>query len=433
VANCSGDEYLQEQESCRRSTLALTESPAKPDAHERALDRFAVFEATALEHWQNGCDLAKPAAVVPLPGRLTAACAAALTILGVAWALLARIPLQVHGTAAIIPDQGINTLVSGGHGRVLYQINGLGPTTLSRQQQHNNRLLERFWRQSTQPQEQPADTHHQLTQLGGAALAAVSGQQLVLPEDLPSPKGVDQHRDADVVRYPAGTLLARVMDNQALQDLNADLLNQRHHRSTGDRRARFAQLSSSLNRTAVFAPEGGFYLLAKYFRNGSLVNRGDELLSYTSQPPALPRVVPVFLDAAAAQQVQQGMGVLLTPRGLSRALHGGIPGTVVEVAQLPLVGEAIVGAAGSRALAAAIGRLLPSPYLVWVELHQAAPGRCRQAMSRRCYRWSTGRLPPQPVRLGSLADVQITTGHQRPISVVMPALSQSLGLAANRR
>jgi hypothetical protein len=433
VANCSADEYLQEQEGSSRSALALTESSAKPEAGERALDRYTVFEAAALEHWQRGSDTARPARFPPLPVRWTAASAMAGTVLALAWALLARIPLQVHGTAAIIPDQGINTLVAAGHGRVLYQVNGLGPTTLNRQQRQNNRLLERFWLQSTQPQGQPADTHHQLTQLGGAALAPTGGQQLVLPEDLPGPQPVDQHLPADMVHYPAGTLLARVMDTEALQDLKADLLNQRQRPLTGDRRDRLDQLVSGLSRTALFAPEGGFYLLAKFFRNGSLVNKGDQLLSYTSQPPALPRVVPVFLDAAAAQQVQQGMGVLLTPRGLSRALHGGIPGTVVEVAQLPLVGEAIVGAAGSRALAATIARALPSPYLVWVELQQAAPGRCRQAMSRRCYRWSTGRQAPQPVKLGSLADVQITTGQQRPISVVLPALSRSLGLAPIRR
>jgi hypothetical protein len=37
------------------------------------------------------------------------------------------------------------------------------------------------------------------------------------------------------------------------------------------------------------------------------------------------------------------------------------------------------------------------------------------------------------VKLGSLADVQITTGQQRPISVVLPALSRSLGLPPIRR
>ena len=409
----------------------MTESPTKPDTCERAVDRFAVFEATALQHLQSGLDTARPAGFLPLPARLTAASAAALAALGVAWALFAQIPLQVHGTAAIIPDQGINTLVAAGHGRLLYQVNGLGPPTLSPQQQHNNRLMERFWLQTTQPQARPAETPHQLAQLGRAALAAADGQQLVLPEDLPGARRVDQHRRADVVHYPAGTLLARVMDTQALQDLKADLLSRRL--GAGDRPDRFDQLISSLNRTAVFAPEGGFYLLAKFFRNGSLVNQGDELLSYTSQPPALPKVVPVFLDAAAAQQVQQGMGVLLTPKGLSRALHGGIPGTVVEVAQLPLVGPGIVGAAGSRALATAIGRALPSPYLAWVKLQQAEPRWCWQAMSRRCYRWSTGQLPPLPVKLGSLADVQITTGQQRPIALVLPALSQSLGLDTERR
>jgi HlyD family secretion protein len=432
VAKCSTDEYLQEQEGSSRGALALTDSPAKSETSERAFDRFTVFEAAALEHWQHGSDATRPIVFLPLPLRWTTASAAAVTLLAVAWALLARIPLQVHGTATIIPDQGINTLVAAGHGRLLYQVGGLGPTTLNLQQRQNNQLLERFWLQSTQPQGSPADTHHQLAQLGVAALTAAGGQQLLLPEDLPSPQPVDRHQPADVVHYPAGTMLARVMDTQALQDLKADLLNQRQRRLTGDRRDRIDQLISSLNQTAVFAPEGGFYLLAKFFRNGSLVTKGDELMSYTSQPPALPRVVPVFLDAASAQQVQQGMGVLLTPRGLSRAHHGGIPGRVVEVSMLPLLGDAVVGAAGSRALAATIARTVPAPYLAWIELQQAAPRLCRQAMSRRCYRWSTGRLPPLPVKLGSLADVQITTGQQRPVNLVLPALSRSLGLAPMR-
>ena len=163
------------------------------------------------------------------------------------------------------------------------------------------------------------------------------------------------------------------------------------------------------------------------------MKQGDELLSYTTKPPELPQIVPVFLDGTAAQQVNEGMAVLLTPKGISRAEYGGIRGTVVEVNKLPLLGEGVFGAVGSRSMAGSIQQLIPSPYLVWVKLDQAEPGLCQQVMSRRCYRWSSGRLPPHPVRLASLADVQITTAYRRPIEFVMPALRKALGLVVDNK
>jgi hypothetical protein len=163
------------------------------------------------------------------------------------------------------------------------------------------------------------------------------------------------------------------------------------------------------------------------------VKQGDELLSYTTKPPELPQIVPVFLDGTAAQQVNEGMAVLLTPKGISRAEYGGIRGTVVEVNKLPLLGEGVFGAVGSRSMAGLIQQSIPSPYLVWVKLDQAEPGLCQQVMSRRCYRWSSGRLPPHPVRLASLADVQITTTYRRPIEFVMPALRKALGLVVDNK
>lgn len=125
------------------------------------------------------------------------------------------------------------------------------------------------------------------------------------------------------------------------------------------------------------------------------------------------------------------MRVLLTPRGISRAEYGGIPGKVVTVNQLPVLGDGLLGTVGSSALVNAIQQLLPSPYLVRVQLEQAEPRYCSQALSRRCYRWSSGRLPPHPVRLATLADVQITTDYRRPIEFVMPAIKRALGLVVD--
>ena len=506
---------------------------ADTNGSKRAADRFQIFESVALERLQAGADSTKPAAFLPLPVRLTAIAAAAIAGIGVVWSVLARVPVQVNGTAAIVPSSGMNTLLAPNSGRLRYQVNGLGPNTLPPVQQRNNALLGRFWQDWARVFTESIKEVNSLDALTRVALAPVRGQDLVLPEDLPTTEAFDKPGSRLLVTYPPGTLLARISDPLAHSELNGALLStlpavdlqqqQRleslkrssQYRNLGglqqgqrlaitreleqrrelyqrlqrlwkqgyipstqllDEQTRINglenqllsadgnQLSTRINsqdqldqskqanianldsrnklegqlinylaKVALFVPNDGFYLLAKFFRDGSLVKQGDELVSYTTKPPELPKVVPVFLDGTAAQQVSEGMAVLLTPKGISRAEYGGIRGTVVEVNKLPLLGEGVFGAVGSRSLAGSIQQAIPTPYLVWVKLDQADPAMCQQVVSRRCYRWSSGRLPPHPVRLASLADVQITTNFRRPVEFVMPVLRRALGLVVDSK
>mgnify|MGYP006266300283 CR=1 FL=1 len=412
----------------------MPERPANPDSNTRALDRYAAFEASALTRLQRETGAT---ALLPLPVRLTAIAAAGLSGLGVLWSLLAQVPIQVEGTAAFVPSQGIGSLVAATSGRLLFQVSGLGPSRLSASQQRINSQLSQVWGWNHQSLRRAVAPEGDLTTLVKAALEPPVGEHLVLPEELEGPQAFDQRVSAPVVHYPAGTVLARIVDPISNQELNSVLLSTElaaPQSSEGDNRRRLAnQLIDNLHRTAVFAPEGGFYLLAKFVRNGSHVNQGDELLSYTSQPPALPEVVPIFLDGPMAEQVNDNMEVLVTPRGISRAAYGGIRGTVIEVNKLPLLGAGITGAVGSRSLARTIEQRRSAPYLVWVRLQLAEPRYCHQTQSRRCYRWSSGRRPPHPVRLATLADALITTGRQRPITVVMPALRRALGLVTDNQ
>jgi len=187
-------------------------------------------------------------------------------------------------------------------------------------------------------------------------------------------------------------------------------------------------LVSYLNRVYTFAPPLGLYIVSRSIRNGMQVRAGDELFTFSVDRPILPKIVPVFVDAATSQQLNEGMPVLLTPKGISRAQYGGIPGVVDEVGKLPLPAEGIAAFAGGRTLASSIQQSLPSTYLVRVKLQQAEPAYCQQMLSLRCYLWSSNRRPPFPVRLGTLADVQITVQYRRPIEFVMPVLRQALGL-----
>lgn len=507
---------------------------------QRAADRFEIFEQVALERLQAVSDATQPAAFLPLPVRVTAMAAAGIAGLGLLWAALARVPVQVNGTAALVPRNGLGSLVAGSSGVLSWQVGGLAPTTLSPAQQQSNALLREFWLKEASSTTNAINDANSLYELVRAALAPAPGQRLKLPEALLSTESFDTTAPQPLVSYEPGTVLARIMNPTLHQELNTALLtslptnslqrqqerdrlerasqlgqlgilqgNQRRtiaaeleerrqlyqryvnlwrkgylpattvmeeqsrinqleaqllsNDSTGlntnisrreqvdqaketaianlDTRTKLEnQLISYLSKTTIFAPlDSGIYsreriyILAKSFKDGAIVREGDELLSFSSTPPELPQEIPVFLDNAAAQQVSEGMSVLVTPKGISRAQFGGIRGRVVEVTKLPVQGEGLIGVLGSRAMANSVQQLVPSPNLVRVELERADPRYCNQSLSRRCYRWSSGRLPPHPVRLATLADVQITTNYRRPIEFVMPALRQALGLVVDNR
>ena len=497
----------------------------------RAADRFEIFEQVALEHLQAEADSTKPAQFLPLPVRLTAVAAAGIALLGLLWSVLARVPIQVNGTAAIVPPGGLESLNAATSGILRYQVSGFSPNTLPQQQRQRNELLSKFWLESATAATTRVNDATRLTQLVKAALVTPPGQTLLLS----TPKAPFRINDSKTkyvpLHYPEGTVLAYLENDQADQDLNAVMLGvlpaerlQQKQRYEKLQRARMLgkldasqkrqseflmaelqqrrqlykrylvlwkrgdlpgitlldeqsrintlegqllgsssaeinsrisqeeqveqskqaevnsfdslnklenQLISYLNTTAIFSPIGGLYVLTRNFLNGSLVKQGDELIAFTRTPPALPGLVPVFLDSSAAQQVSEGMPVLVTPKGISRAQYGGIPGRVLEVSKLPLQGDGLQGAVGSRALVGPIQSLIPSPYLVRVELEQTGPEQCHRASSFDCYRWSSGRQPPHPVRLATLADVQITTTYRRPIEFVMPAIRGALGMVVD--
>lgn len=499
----------------------------------RAADRFSIFEQVALERLQVGSDSTRAASFLPLPVRLTAVAGIAIAGVGVAWSILARVPVQVNGTAAIIPTSGMGSLIAPTDGFLRYQVSGAGADQLSKAQKQRNALITAFWNTEYSSVLNATIGTDQLQKVAEAALTEDPGQRIILPEDLPGHPFVDQPEKNLLVSYPAGTLLAHIVDPLAYDALNASLKtkiptaahqsqqqrerlrrasslgnlaslqrNQRQalQKELGERRSLYdryqklwsqgylpgtqlleekarinaledkllasdstqlstessrqdaiqqskeaglsnldarSQLESELTRfiekTNLFAPSGGFFLLDASFQNESIVKAGDEIFSYTTQPPALPAILPVFLESSAAQQVDEGMRVLVTPKGISRAEYGGIPGRVVSVYKLPILGDGLIGTVGSRALVNAIQGLLPSPYLARVELEQAETSFCKQALSRRCYRWSSGRQPPHPVRLGTLADVQITTDYRRPIEFVMPTIRRALGLVVDNK
>jgi len=504
----------------------------------RAADRFEIFEKVALERLQAGTDSTKPAAFLPLPVRLTAIAGATIAGLGVAWSILARVPVQVNGTGVLVcnctkPRSQLRSLEAPTSGILYNQVSGYSPSVLPVQQQRYNEILRNLELKQSGALSSQVFSMDQLKRLVEVALSPISGQFLNLSAEEAKPGKIGSDAAPPVVSYPAATVLARIEDKLARAELNSSLksalpaesvlrqqsldrikraeqlrglddlqhdqrsaiakelserrkLYQRYLKlwkqgylpstavmeeqsrintlesqllsanstqvntkisrddqleqskqasvSNLDSRNKFqSQLTQYIAKTTVFAPAQGIYMISRNFFNGSFVRQGQELFTYTTAPPYLPGTIPVFLDAAAAEQVSTGMSVLLTPKGISRAQYGGIPGKVVEVSKTPLDADGLQGALQSRALVGPIQQLVPTPYLVRVELEKLNPAECNKASSYGCYRWSSSRRPPQPVRIATLADVQITTNYLHPIEFVMPALQRVFGLTTDNK
>ena len=504
-----------------------------PQGSATAADRYQIFEQIALERLRSGSDQSKPVSFLPMPVQLAAITAIMITGLGVLWSIFARVPVQVNGIAAIIPEGVISSAQARSDGVLNFQVSGVGPDLLGPQILNRNLALSRFWEAAVVHSKPPLPIQQLRTLVLLSALPP-QGQRLVLPDAIASfdnqgrsvasrnqlffssgdliaqidnPSAVEEldtvrrvlapklvieqqsslesrqrakaYRALDglivnglrdtrkelterlsmLERFYALQSKGYVSEEQLLEEkikvyklkqqvvqLDRDRLGNNFSATDQSQQASKADLNalqatnqlqnalvSYMAKVFTITPPGGIYLVAVYVRNGMQVRTGDELFTYSLKPPSLPSRIPVFVDAVTFQQLKEGMQVLVTPKGISRAQYGGIIGIIDEVGLLPLSGDAMAAVAGGRSLGSAISKVITVPYLVKVKLQLADPVYCRQILSRRCYRWSTRRIPPFPVRIGTQADVQITTIYRRPIEFVMPALRQALGLVVENR
>lgn len=507
--------------------------PPKPDP-QAAADRHQIFEQIALERLRSSGDTSKPVSFLPLPVRLTAIIATSITGLGLLWACLARVPVQVNGIGSFVPQVQVSSASAEVEGVVAYQVSGVGEDRLSPAQRQINLDLAQYWGESWQ---EALPSFARLNQLALGALGPMVGQNLVMPESMKGHHLIDNLQQSEAgyqrLHFKGNSIIARVEDAAAMAELDTiratlepklqidqSIISDRNERSSNysgvsnllkshrarqqeelherqelyqrlqalwekgfvstsqllqeqsvinglrsqllqidrerlntqfsgiDQRQQAEQASLNsvvlrnqlqtalvayMDKVFTFAPPSGMYIVSGSIQNGMEVKAGDELFTYTVDKPTLPLTIPVFVDAATSQQLTKGMEVLVTPRGISRARYGGIPGVVDEVGRLPLPPEGVAAYAGGRTLAGIIQQSVGGPYLVRVRLQQAEPAYCQQMLSRRCYGWSANLRPPYPVRLGTLADVQINVQYKRPIEFVMPAVRQALGLVVENR
>ncbi|WP_131456330.1 hypothetical protein [Synechococcus sp. BS56D] len=135
-------------------------------------------------------------------------------------------------------------------------------------------------------------------------------------------------------------------------------------------------------------------------------------------------VIPGYVGDASVQRVMPEMKALLTPVGMSRAQYGGFYGVVESSSLLPQNEIEIVNQLGDPGVANEIFGQLKRPVLVKIKLQQSSD---QSDPNKAGFVWSSQGKVPYPVREGDRLNLQITTQRIRPISLLIPWLKQVIG------
>jgi HlyD family secretion protein len=127
----------------------------------------------------------------------------------------------------------------------------------------------------------------------------------------------------------------------------------------------------------------------------------------------------VFLPVDSYARVSSGMPALVTPATVDQAEYGSIVARVFLVDNYPSDRQTIAAIVQDEALAERISRR-GSVFAVRIELAESSD-------TSSGFRWSTTEGPPFSISQGTPASAWITTRHERPINLVVPALGKLLG------
>jgi hypothetical protein len=425
--------------------------------------------------------------LISTPLRIAILITLMITLGGVAWSCLARIPIYVNGVAYLLRLGNIGALQALTDGQIHYQFSA---SVLIRKP-----LFQRLYQlskdaDSINDQQALATTRELLAMRpGGPRLdvnALYSGQvpegqvlawidsplnrsaleQTLLNYDQSSRELVSQRIVLKRINNKIGAKIsilkkqlsseteylnsirsllstgyaskANVLSQEAkVNSIEADILSQQEQIATNGQKDMEAEtdlqkamvnlrteLNDFISRSFIFATSP-LYIVDINSPQASQVNNLDTVLHIsTQQLSRLPDRIPGYLSQSDAEQISRGMPLLVTPVGLDRAQFGGIVGTVVDVNRLPSNLYQVAERIGSLAIAQEVTALIPDPVRVDIALQRDRKDR---EPNHGGYRWSSPGSPPFALAPGNQLTLQITAQRVRPISLLFPFLMRLTG------
>lgn len=179
-----------------------------------------------------------------------------------------------------------------------------------------------------------------------------------------------------------------------------------------------ADKNASLEETSRVRAAASGRVLELVAAEGDVVQPGTALLNLEVDADEL--IAVLFVPADLGKQIQPGMDARVTPSTVKREEHGFILGRVTWVSEFPATARGMQRQLANQRL---VDRLLESgpPIQVNVELE-------RNEQTRTGFSWSSSAGPNLDITSGTLASGSVIVREDRPITLVVPKLRESLGI-----
>jgi HlyD family secretion protein len=145
---------------------------------------------------------------------------------------------------------------------------------------------------------------------------------------------------------------------------------------------------------------------------------GEPVLSI--QPDAQSLELVAYIPSSQAKETKNGMEVQISPSTIKREEYGFLKGQVVYVSGYPATQAALMRNFENESLARALSGLGPV-----TEVRVALKTDPRTPSG---FQWSTSKGPNVILSSGTICSMQIVTHRQKPITLVLPYMKDTLGL-----
>ncbi len=225
------------------------------------------------------------------------------------------------------------------------------------------------------------------------------------------------HQSIDSSRNEIRQLAIRRLDSR--KQIDGELANVAIQINEA-RRNLASQMRSAEQSSLVYSPFTGRILEIK-LAEGSPVSAGSSLLTMEQTGASVSDLEAVlYLSPLDGKKVKNNMNVQIAPSTVKQEEFGLLLGKVRSVADFPSSAEGMQ-------------RVLKNPQLVQQLAAGAAPIAVQADLTPSGdtvsgYKWTSPKGPETHIESGTLCSATITIKQQRPISLVIPVLRESLGI-----
>jgi HlyD family secretion protein len=412
-----------------------------------------IFREVALERLSSPEELDRLLRVTDAKAWIAQLTICALTVVAIAWGYFGRIPSVVSGQGVIVRRGGVLNIVSAGSGVVAQLKVKVGdrinvgqvvaeiaqPSMLERRKNAEEALA-----QARREKDRSHALHLQQANMETAAIErhranaeleekhleqqAELAKENVAAQNQLLAAGIIIKQKAIEASQNLATVQDRIASEQAhLEELQAQEFSIQAKVQEDDAQKEMAieDLARNLNAVEkdleiagkVVSPYRGEVLEVKV-SSGTTVGTSDPILSI--QPDVQDLEVLLYLPAARAKDVRNGMEARISPSSVKPEEFGFIKGYVTYISDFPDTPAELMHNFQNEVLVKALTGEGPVTGL-HVEME-------RNPKTVSGYQWSSSRGPNLTLSSGTLCTAEVVTRQQRPLELLLPALRKTLGL-----